>query len=502
MNKNLGSISSLIALLTLCAAAHAATPQPASSASATAPASAPAATASRKLNLSYKPWTGDFDAMLQRRVIRFLVPYSRTLYFNDKGRERGLSAELARDFERYINKKYAKQLGNRPVTLYLIPTTRDKLLTNLPAGLGDISAGNLTATDEREKIVDFVAPHDRKPVRELIVTGPKAPPIASLDDLSGKQVDVRKASSYYESLTALNDRFKAAGKPLMQITLLPDALEDEDELEMVNAGVIDIVVVDDWKVAMWARVLPRIKVHDDLAVRSGGYVGWAIRKGSPQLQAALDDFYTNYVKKQGVAEYRLAQYMKQIKQISDNTGSAETKRFDETLALFKKYGSAYSFDPLMLAAQGYQESQLNQQARSHVGAIGIMQLMPATGKQMGVGSISVTDANIHAGAKYMNELMTRYFSDAHFTDSNRTLFAFASYNAGPGNIAKMRKQAAARGLDPDKWFNNVEIVVAENIGIETTTYVRNIYKYYAAYRLTVDAEAEKQKAIDTMKKTD
>jgi membrane-bound lytic murein transglycosylase MltF len=282
----------------------------------------------------------------------------------------------------------------------------------------------------------------------------------------------------------------------MKITLLPDALEDEDKLEMLNAGLIDIVVVDDWKVKLWAQVLPKIKIHDDLAVRTQGYVGWAIRKGSPQLQAVLMDFYVNYLKKQGVAEYRLSQYMKQIKQISNNTASAERQRFEQTLALFAKYGKQYSFDPLMLAAQGYQESQLDQNARSHVGAIGVMQIMPATGKEMEVGSISGIESNIHAGAKYMDRLMTRYFSDAHFDESNRPLFAFASYNAGPGNIAKMRKQAAARGLDPDKWFNNVEIVVAEKIGIETTTYVRNIYKYYAAYRLIADAQATKDKALE------
>lgn len=474
----------------------------ASTPAATAPAKAPPVPASgvRKLSLANKPWTGDFDAMLKRHAIRFLVPYSRTLYFVDKGRERGIAAELARDFERYVNKKYAAQLNKRPLTVFLIPTTRDKLLTGLVAGAGDISAGNLTATDERLKIVDFIAPRDRKPVRELVVTGPKSPSLSTLDDLSGKQVYVRKSSSYYESLSALNERFRKSGKPPVNITLLPDALEDEDAMEMVNAGLLGIIIVDDWKARLWAQVLPRLKVRDDLAVSAGGYIGWAIRKNSPQLQAALNDFYLNYLKKQGVAEYILAQYMKRIKQIHNNGGDAEQKRFDATLMLFQKYGSQYDFDPLMLAAQGFQESQLNQSARSHVGAIGIMQLMPATGKEMDVGSISVAESNVHAGAKYLDTLMTKYFSDAHFSTSDRSLFAFASYNAGPANIAKMRKIAAERGLDPDKWFNNVEIVVAEKIGMETTTYVRNIFKYYAAYRLVVDAQAARQKAVESVQK--
>lgn len=450
------------------------------------------------MNIAAKPWIGDFDAMLERRVIRFLVPYSRTLYFNDKGRERGLTAELARDYEQYVNKRYASQLGKRPVTVLLIPTTRDKLLANLQAGLGDISAGNLTATDERRKLVDFVAPRDRKPVRELVVTGPGAPAIATLDDLAGKQVYVRKATSYYESLTALNDRFRKAGKPVMQIALLPDALEDEDALEMLNAGMLRIVVVDDWKAKLWAQVLPQIKVREDLAVRSEGYVGWAIRKNSPQLQAAVTDFYNEFAKKQGVIDYRLARFMKRIRQVTDASGAAERKRFEETLALFEKYGKQYGFDPLMLAALGYQESQLNQSARSHVGAVGVMQLMPGTGKEMAVGNIGVTESNIHAGTKYMDRLMTRYFPDAHFDDTTRAMFAFASYNAGAAKIAKMRTEAAARGLDRDKWFNNVEIVVAEKIGIETTTYVRNIYKYYVAYRLIVDSQHERDKAIRKM----
>jgi membrane-bound lytic murein transglycosylase MltF len=162
--------------------------------------------------------------------------------------------------------------------------------------------------------------------------------------------------------------------------------------------------------------------------------------------------------------------------------------------IFKQYGDKYRFDPLMLAAQGYQESRLKQEAKSHVGAIGVMQLMPATGAELGVGDIAQIEPNIHAGAKYLDQLMSRYFKDANFSEENRPLFAFAAYNAGPGRMASMRKEAAKRGLDPDKWFNNVEIVTAEQVGAETTTYVRNIYKYYVAYKLTRDAAAARQKA--------
>jgi len=433
--------------------------------------------------------------MLERRVIRVLVPFSRTLYFNDRGQERGLTADFVRDFERYINKAYASRLDKRPVTVVMIPTTRDRLLPALNDGLGDIAAGNLTVTDERLKQVDFVTASARKPSRELVLTGPKSPALSNLDDLSGKTVHVRRYSSYYESLNALNGRFRQAAKPPMKIVLLPDALEDEDAMEMMNVGLLQIIVVDDWKARMWAQMLPNVTVHESISVREGGHVGWAMRKQSPQLQAALSNFYDNYIKKQSIAEIRLKQYMQGIKQIHSNAESTELKRFAQTVTIFEKYGQQYSFDPLMLAAQGFQESQLKQDAKSRVGAIGIMQLMPATGKELNVGDIRLAESNIHAGTKYLDQLMTRYFQDARFSDVDRPLFAFASYNAGPGNIAKMRRLATERGLNPDVWFNNVEIVVAEKIGTETTTYVRNIYKYYVSYRLLKDAETQRQRAV-------
>ena len=186
--------------------------------------------------------------------------------------------------------------------------------------------------------------------------------------------------------------------------------------------------------------------------------------------------------------------MRSIKPLHNASGSADAKRFEQTIALFEKYGGQYRFDPLMLAAQGYQESTLDQSKRGPTGAIGVMQVMPATGDALKVGDIRVIDANIHAGAKYMDQLMTKYFKDAHFDEQDRSLFAFAAYYAGPGNIARMRTEAQKRGLDPDQWFNNVEVVTAEKIGIETTTYVRNIFKYYVSYKLTQEARSSAQTA--------
>ena len=262
--------------------------------------------------------------MLERRVIRVYAPYSRSLYFSDKGRERGLAVELVRDFERYLNIKYAKVLGKRPLTIYVGPATRDRLLPDLEDGLADIAIGNLTVTEERLRRVDFVPGDEgRRTISEVVVTGPASPPIASLDDLAGQRVHVRKVSSYHDSLQVLNERLTRDGKPAIELVLVPDALEDEDMMDMLEAGLFQVLVVDDWKARMWAQILPKLRVRSDLVLRKDARTGWAIRKDSPKLAAEIDDFFRNWAIKQGVADYRMNVYMKRAKELRDPTTTAE-----------------------------------------------------------------------------------------------------------------------------------------------------------------------------------
>jgi membrane-bound lytic murein transglycosylase MltF len=453
----------------------------------------------RTLSTAHDAWTGDFKGMVERRVVRVAVPYSRSLFYHDRGRERGLTADAVRKFEEHLNKKYKKDLQKRPITVVMIPTTRDELIPALLAGRVDIAAGNITITEERRKSVDFSVPI-AKPFSEIIVTGPGGPAIASVDDLAGKEVFVRPATSYYESLTALNAQFRAAGKPEMTLTLLPDPIEDEDKLDMINAGLLDISVVDEWLVDLWAPVVPNVAAHKDVAVRTGAEVAGAFRKGSPELQAEVDDFITNVVKKYGLVTGNFKSFAAKLRKTGNAKGGKDWERFQQVIELFRKYGEQYRFDYLLLAAQGYQESKLDQSVRSPVGAIGVMQLMPATGKEMKVGDIKETEPNVHAGSKYMDQLITTYFPDAELDEANRTLFAFAAYNAGPGRLAKLRKTAAEQGYDPNKWFNNVERVVAQKVGQEPVTYVRNIYKYYVSYKLAIEAEQRQRDAAEQVQK--
>jgi membrane-bound lytic murein transglycosylase MltF len=426
---------------------------------------------------------GDFDTLFKRRLIRVLIPYSRTLFFNDKGRERGITAEVFRDFEFYLNKKYKHKLRNVPITIVIIPTPRDQLLSLLNQGMGDIAAGNLTVTNERLKTVDFFTSDKEQELFEIPLTRRGVDSLTTPDQLSGRTVHVRKSSSYYEHLQQLNAQLKAKGKAPAKLVIVSENLEDEDLMEMLDAGILSTIVVNRWKSRMWSIILPNIRLNESAAVHSGGHIGWATRKNSPQLIAELNAFYFKYEKPNGIIPYRLKKYAANVKHLQDPTNADNSERYKQIMLFFKKYGGKYGFDPLMLAAQGFQESRLNQNQKSPAGAIGVMQLMPKTGASMKVGNIHITEPNIHAGAKYMNILMTEYFKEAHFDGFNRSLFAFASYNAGPSRIAGLRRIAAARGLNPDVWLNNVELIASEKIGQETTTYVRNIMKYYYSYKL-------------------
>jgi membrane-bound lytic murein transglycosylase MltF len=435
-----------------------------------------------------KPWRGDFDGMLERRAVRACVPYSRTLYFNDKGAQRGLVADGLKDFEVALNKKY--KLKNRPMTVVALPTTRDELLLGLQNGTCDLAAGNLTITPERAKSVDFSAPIRRNLI-EIVVTGPASPPLATLDDLAGQEVHVRRSSSYYASLERLNARFKAERKPLVKLTLVPDALEDEDMMEMLGAGLLKLIVVDDWKAGIWAGLVPKIKPRKDLALSEAGDTGLAFRKDSPKFAAEVNQFIKTHP---GAFAARAKSYPAYLKRLQNATAETDWQRFEKTVALFRKYADRYSFDYLMVAALGYQESRLDQNARSHVGAIGIMQLMPQTAAGLKVGDVTQTEPNIHGGVKYLREIYDKHLDTTGVDELNRTLFAIAAYNAGSGRVANLRTEAAQKGLDPNVWFNNVELIAARRVGQETVVYVRNIYKYYVDYKLQLATLEERRAA--------
>src|SRR6185503_808265 len=383
--------------------------------------------------------------------------------------------------------------GNLKVHVVMVPMTRTQLHPALANGKVDMVAAMVTVRPELEKLAAFSVP-TRTNVNEVVVTGPGAPPIAAVDDLAGQEVFVRKASVYHETLTHLNEQLKARGKPAVVITEAPDVFEDDDILEMVNAGLAPITIVDDYLAEFWSQVFTGITVHKDVAVRTGGRLAVAFRKDTPKLRNAVNEWLRKHQKGDAFRNTIERRYLQSVKYVKNAAADAERQKLASVGEIFKKYGAQYKVDYLLMAAQGYQESTLDQDVKSPVGAIGVMQVMPPTGKELNVGNISEVDPNIHAGVKYMRFMMDQYFKDEPMDDLNKMLMTFAAYNAGPGRIRQLRRETEKRGLDPNLWFNNVERVASERIGRETVTYVSNIYKYYITYRLVSDQRNRREAA--------
>ena len=442
-------------------------------------------------------WTGDLDGMIKRRYIRVLVTYSKTNYFVDRGTQRGITYDAFRLFEDDLNKKLKSK--SLRVHVVFVPVSRAGLIPALVEGRGDIAAANLTVTPERLKQVDFSDPSIRD-VSEIVVTGPGAEPIARLEDLSGKEVYVHKTTSYYESLRKLNADFEKAGKAPVKVIPAAENFEIEDILEMVNAGLIKITIADNYLAEFWKKVLPKITLHPEVGIRTGAEIAFMIRKDSPQLKQALNTFLARYPEGSATRNQLLQKYLKSTKFVKDATSKEEMAKFERTVRFFRQYGDKYDMDYLLMMAQGYQESRLDQNAKSSVGAVGVMQVMPATGKDMGVGDITQIEPNINAGVKYIRFMVDQFYENEPMDKLNKGLFAFAAYNAGPGRISQLRSLAAKRGLNPNVWFNNVEVIAAEKIGRETVTYVSNIYKYYIAYKLVTEEMEDRQKAKEEVKK--
>ena len=437
----------------------------------------------------------DFDDMAKNREIRVLVVNSKTYFFLDRGKQHGITHDFMKEFEKFINKKI--QAKTLKLHIVFVPVARDELIPGLLKGWGDIAAANLTITPERRKSVDFSDPL-LPGVKEVVITGPASPPINSLDDLAGKEIYVRKSSSYYESLLVLNSNFKKSGKKPVKLLIADENLEDEDLLEMVNAGLVPVIIVDHHKAEFWQKIFEKIQVHADIAVREGGEIAWAFRKNSPKLKSVINEFIKANKKGTLMGNMLFMKYLKDVKYVKNALSEKELQKYNDTLDIFKQYAGEYNFDYLMITAQAYQESELDHSKKSKAGAVGIMQVLPSTAADPNVNipEIQKLENNIHAGVKYLRFLFDQYYRDEPMSDGNKLLFTFASYNAGPGNIIKIRQKTAEMGLDPNVWFYNAEIAAAKIIGRETVQYVANIYKYYVAYKLVREREEQKRKRTE------
>lgn len=429
-------------------------------------------------------WTGDLDGMIERGRIRALVPYNRTSYFIDGTKRAGVTYEALQMFEKHFNASIGKKPGSPGyVQVIFIPMTRDRILPSLKEGYGDLAAANLVITNTRKAEFDFSIPA-LSTWREFIVSGPAGKELTSFNDLLGDTVYIRRSSSYFEHLQVFNDSLQKAGKSMIHAEPVDEHLEDDDILEMVNAGIIPFTISNALTVGLWEPLLTEIQAYPDLSIKTGGEIAWAMRSNSPKLKEVVDAFMQENRQGSLMSNILIKKYLKNTNYLKEVNSGQNLERFRELRVLFRKYGEQFNWEWLLLAAQGYQESQLDNSKTSPAGAVGIMQIKPSTAADPNVGIDNVYDLenNIHAAAKYLDFLRNRYFDDPDIDPFNAMLLSLAAYNMGPGRMIGIRKKATEQGINPNEWFGQVELIVAREVGREPVQYVSNIYKYYASFR--------------------
>lgn len=423
-----------------------------------------------------QPFTGDLPQLRERRLIRVLVSYTRTNFFMTKRGFRGIEHDLLKAYENYLNRGPRKQRYQTHLTF--IPMPFGDILLNLEAGYGDIAASGLTITPEREALVDFTNPYITN-VREIVVSHLNSPKIEKLADFSGKQVIVVDSSSYIIHLERINQTLGQMGLTPMEIIKADPLMESEDLLELVNEDIYQYTVVDNHIAHIWKQVLENIRVQDDLVVHHDSNIAWAIQKHHPKLKASLNRFIQAYAKPGrllGNSVYK--KYFEDTYWVKKPLTHDLLKKITCLKYYFQRYAEFYDFDWKLIAALSYQESRFDPKKKSHMGAVGIMQIKPSTAadKNVNLPNIDDLETNIHAGVKYLAFLRDRYFSSDNYTPEERDNFTLAAYNAGPGRVMQLQRKAENLGLNRHKWFYNVESAARQIIGHETVNYVTSIQK--------------------------
>src|SRR5271167_2464144 len=326
------------------------------------------------LPMNFQRHTGDVDAMVKAQNIRALVLYSRSSFFYVDGRPQGIFYEALQDFEQFVNRKLP---AGQHVQVTFIPVRPDQLESYLNEGIGDLIAYPVAMTAERAQQVAFSVPIQTD-VKQILVTGKNFGPVSSLQDLGGKKVFVNPVTTYYGNLEKVNDSLRKQGKPPIRIESADENLMDEDLMEMVNAGILPSTVTITERAKLWASVFHNITPQPNVVIADQENLAWAVRKNNPKLKEFVDEFVKTHAAGTSFGNTLMRRYLQSNQWITNPTDEEQIKKFNALGNFFKTYSSQYGFDYLMVIAQGYQESQLNQAARSPGGAIGVMQVEPST----------------------------------------------------------------------------------------------------------------------------
>ncbi|BAP45564.1 transglycosylase SLT domain-containing protein [Pseudomonas sp. LJDD11] len=421
----------------------------------------------------------DLPAIRSSKVLRVLVNQSRNSSGDIKGQEVGVEYERLQAFEKHLN----GQRGGK-VTFKIIPKAKSQLLAALLRGEGDLIApGELLETAGKGVSASRPIVAD---VALVVVTGRGQRSFKHIEQLSGRTLSLPAGSVADAAVHDLNLRLAQRKLAPVHIEWVDPSLSVEDVLEMVQAGIYPLTLVEQPIAERWARVMPKLRVERNLKLESHGNIGWFVREDAPLLQASINGFLATY-KAPANQDLVFEKAFKKMYRVNNPLARSNLQRLHELRPILQRHGDAHGIDWLDLAALAFKESKLDTTAKGSGGATGLLQITPSAARRVGVNNIHTADGNVQAAARYMALIQRKFFASPQINERERMAFVLAAYNLGPERVQSMRQEARKRGLNPNQWFFQTERIAMEQKGAGVVTFVNSVNKYYLAFDRQRDA---------------
>jgi len=363
--------------------------------------------------------------------LRLITNKAVNTYYLYNNKPTGFEYDLALEFAKFMN-----------VELDVITPGWNNMFAYLKQGKGDFIAAGLSITAPRLEYADFSIPYmtiQQRIIHHNLTFNPK-----DIKDLAFRTFHVRRGTSYHDRLAQI----KASGVDLEYV--LYNNTPTEELICMVHDREIKFTIADSNIALLNRRFFPDISIGIPIQKRES--LAWAVRKNDGEMLKQVNKFFLHAIDT-GILKRITARYYDNI----DNFDAYELKKFHERIktrlpkykAVIKEESARHGFDWRLVAAMMYQESHFDPNAKSFTNVRGLMQVTEKTAKEMGIKNRRDPQQSIRAGIKYLSLMYKRF--DYIEDDSQRLLFALASYNIGYGHVKDAISLAKQKGYAPDTW---------------------------------------------------
>jgi len=418
----------------------------------------------------------DLAEIRNSRTLRVLVNQSRNSSGEVQGQAIGAEYHRLRAFEQYLN---GHARDGQAINLKIIPKAKDQLLGALARGEGDLVApGELLDMKATHKISTSDPIVSDVPLWLVGVKGERR--FTRLEQLSGRTLALTTGSAAGEAVSQINQKLALRKLPPVKVEWVDPSLAVEDVLEMVQAGIFHLTIVERPIAERWSKVLPKLRFDRQVTIREPGEEYWFVRQDAAMLRASIDRFLKTY-KTPADQDVAFQRVYRRLYQVRYPLAKADRQRLEKLRPILQKHAREQGMDWLNLAALAFKESSLDPGAKSGSGPTGLMQITPSAAQRVGVNNIQTLDSNVQASARYLALIRRKFFASPKLNERERMAFILAAYNMGPERVQGMRAEARRRGLNPNQWFFQVERIAMEQVGMGGVSYVNSVNKYYLAF---------------------